>query len=198
MCNREAFTLIEVLVSMAVLTFVASLILVNYPSLNESVGLTRGAQSIASAVRRAQVYGIAVKQYLGGEFPAYGIHFDIPQSDINYKLFADIFPYPGGNYNYDEGEGELVDTYSIPHPNYLSDLCVGTEAENPDCVPSCGFESLDIIFERPNPEVFLYAFGAVQGNVGPCKQAKIVLRSPQGREKSVLIWKSGQIQVPRQ
>src|SRR3989344_6847475 len=75
----RAFTLVELVVVLAIFTLISSVVLANHSRFNGSVLLGSLAYDIALSIREAQVYGLSVKQHTVagvGQFQiGYGIHF---------------------------------------------------------------------------------------------------------------------------
>ena len=60
----RGFTLIELMVTLAIFTIMTSVIMANYPGFNNKIALEVLAQDIALSIRQAQVYGISVRQQI--------------------------------------------------------------------------------------------------------------------------------------
>ncbi|MBI5138479.1 MAG: type II secretion system protein [Candidatus Vogelbacteria bacterium] len=102
--KREAsgFTLIELMVTLAIFVMMTTVVLGNYPKFNNKIALEMLAQNIALSIREAQVFGISIRatELNSSQLaPAYGIHFIGPEysgfksrsgQDVRkYILFAD-------------------------------------------------------------------------------------------------------------
>jgi type II secretory pathway pseudopilin PulG len=193
----SAFTLIEVLVAMAIIISVLTVVSIGYRDYADRANLNQGVQILASSIRRVQVYGIAVRERTagGGQFPSYGISLNMGSPD-RYRVFADM----DNDNRYDAGEE--METIVVPGPGYVWDICIETKAPSAGgCLlggSSCrstggSISGLEVLFKRPVPDVFLYDS---DGNpLNPCNDVEMVLRSPRGRQKQVVIWKSGQVAV---
>lgn len=185
----RGFTLVEMMVVMAIFVVISTVTLAGNSRFGGNVTLETLAYDIALSVRQAQVYGIAVRRFdVGGsDFSrAYGIHID-SATPTTYQLFADI----SGNGLYacpeaDPAACELVQNTTLQGGFTISDLCV-RPVDQPEM---CGMTSLNIVFKRPEPDAFIRTDG-----VTTYERARIVIRSPQGSEASVLIELAGQISV---
>ena len=181
-CGRTGFTLIELLVTISIFTAISLAMFTNYPRFRENISLKRTAQKIALSVRQAQVYGLSVKEIAAGSrvFPGYGVHFaiDRPKSFI---LFKDI---DNGN-DYD-GEAEKDEQFIIQTNDKISDLCGNRKTFPPG---SCGLTQLDIVYLRPKSDVTL------KGEGSNFADAEVVIKSPNGAEKTIVIWSTGRIGV---
>jgi len=180
--RRQGFTVIELIVSVAVLLVITTLILAKFPNFNDSVSLKKTVQDVALEIRQAQVYGLGVREFQsgGGLYPGYGVHFDVA-SPGSFILFADI----NGDNAY-SGSSEDVESFKIQTGEKVSSICA-----NEKTLPSagCAFSRADIIFWRPNPFVILKADGSSFSDL------EIKLTSPRGQTKKVVILSSGQISV---
>lgn len=181
-CRQAGFTIVELIVTTSILVIVSTLIFANYPKFRENVSLKKTAQEIALTIRRAQTYGLSVREFRQGTgiFPGYGVHFDIAYPD-SFVLFADI----NGNNAYD-GTTEDIESLKIQTNEKLSSLCTNVKTSPPG---SCGFNKIDIIFFRPKPLVTIKADGS------DFFDAEIKIVSPRGQIKTIVILSSGQISV---
>ncbi len=213
----KGYTLMEVIVATGIITIVLATVLASYPRLTDMVNLQRGVQLLALNIRRAQVYGIVVKENPvgSGEFPAYGIHFDFNDPALGnlgcaathtcnaaYYLFADSWPpivppaeTPGNN-KYDSGQGEVLLTEKVPSPGYIFQLCSNLKSgASVNCPSDCNMTGMDIVFRRPVPDIYLSS--SPPARIG-CSDVEIQVKSPRGFQKQVVIWRTGQIAVENQ
>lgn len=179
---RQGFTLIELMISVSILVIVSTLILASYPKFSDNADLTLAARTVVSSIRAAQFYGIGVKEFGPGEFPAYGVYFG-PLPAVSYIVFADV-----DENNQWSGSSERVETQSILKRGYIDNggLC-GKENGQPI---DCSLSGLNIIFKRPYPDIFLYGDNTSQG---PYDYVEITISSTRGNTKKVVVWKSGQV-----
>jgi prepilin-type N-terminal cleavage/methylation domain-containing protein len=175
--NSGGFTLVELLATIAIMTIITSLVLAHYPRFGDKLALERTVQEIALAVREAQVYGTGILGAGGGFQAGYGVHFDtsLPNSFI---LFADT----NGNNFYTPGEE--VTTYTIETKNKIDRICINEKQGSLDC----SITSMDIVYNRP--KLF-----ASMNNDGSISDTEIVVSTPNGDEKMVVVWQMGQIAV---
>jgi len=190
------FTLVELMVVTGIFVVITSLILANNTRFGGAVLLENLAYDIALSVRRAQVYGIAVRRFGEDDFSAgYGVNFTIGTPAV-YILFADIYPISTGNGIYEPVQSELVDSVSIQGGYRIIDLC----ATSPNSLSeTCGLTALDILFKRPEPGAFISKNG-ISGIANPAalqEKGRIILESPRGNKTSVIVEASGQIAVEK-
>lgn len=168
--------------AVSILIVITILIFSNYPRFRENISLKKTAQEVALTIRQAQTYGLSVREFQPGSniYPGYGVHFALSSSD-SFILFADL----NGNSAYD-GSGEEVEAFKIQTSERISSLCA--HEKNPPSA-GCSFNSMDIIFFRPNPLITLKANGVLYSDV------EIKLISPREQIKTVVVLSTGQISV---
>lgn len=192
--TERGFTLIELIVVTAILGLISALVFANNNRFGGVVLLENLAYDVGLSVRKAQVYGIAVRRFGVEEFGSgYGVRFDLADPNT-YVLFADV--YPSGNENglYDPAQGELVESNTVQGGFRIADLCsvpLGASAE------TCGRSVLDILFKRPESDAYI-SINGISGLITPSalqEQGRIIFESPRGDRTSVIIEATGQISV---
>lgn len=183
--KNAGFTLVELLVSIAIFAVVTSVAVVNHTDFNGSVLLTNLAYEIGLSVREAQIYGITVKGTAldATKFDSgYGMRFDM-STPTRYYLFEDRTP---PDHYCDTTEcgaiyDNVIETFYIQRGNRISKICV-----DGDCSPSI----LDISFVRPNPDAYIRVNGTSFGKAEIC-----VLSPVAGTARKVVVESTGQISV---
>ncbi len=165
--------MIELLIVLAIIALITAVVLARYRSFNSTVLLRDLAYEVALSVREAQVLGISVRGQGGVFTDAYGVHFT---SGTTYTSFID----EDDNGRYDMGED--LSSYTIGQGNAITDLCAET---------TCGLDSLDVLFRRPEPDALFFTDPAVS----PIGSARVVLGGQDGGTRAVRIWSTGQIAV---
>ncbi len=191
----RGFTLIELVVSIAIFGLMTALVVAKYGNFNQSVLLTNLAYDVALTVRTAQTYGLSVKSSANDVAPgdsgsfryAYGVHFSTSaggESEREIRLFSDF----DENQAY-SGTTEDVSVYTIGRGAIISDLCAGMSSS---CSP--GYAELDILFKRPDPNATICAFG--DSNPGCDKKyTEITVQATDGSTRTVSVRANGQISV---
>ncbi len=144
--RRGGFSLVELMITLAIVFLVTGMALVKYSSFNYTVLLKSQAYELALDIRQAQVFGISASGQTGTFNQAYGIYIDLGVSSLNYQLFQDITP--GTQYRYNNGEA--VGLVNSIDPRFtISQIC--------DQANSCTTSgNASIAFKRPNFDAILY------------------------------------------
>lgn len=193
---NHGFTLVEVLVSLSIVSLIMATVLFNYSTFNNNLTLTSSGQELAISIRQAQTYGLTVKEVTpgGGQFnSAYGIYFDPTSEPSNYYIFADI----DGDKKYDVGNGcrsgntECIEKFDLRNNIKISAIC-----DEIACPPESSVRKMNVTFLRPNPDAGIYfTNNGGQIKVGPSLTGKIILISPHGKTLTVVVESTGQVLV---
>lgn len=187
------------IVVVGIIALISGLVLVNNNSFSGNVLLQNLAYDIALSVRQAQVYGISVQRFNGVFGSAYGMHFQVDSgSGSTYALFADALAPVDGLYDCPSpgtASCELVQSTNVGQGYRISAVCA-TSASGTE---QCGTQ-LDITFKRPEPDACIALGGESPLNAsgictGGAASARIVVSSPQGKTKDVVVDVNGQISV---
>ena len=197
--RRRGFTLIELVVSMAIFVIISSVVIVSQRRFGGNILITNLAYDVALSVRQAQVYGISVRRaagaILGQEYTrSYGIHFG---STGYYVLFVDIDG--DGQYNtLADNNGtrctpasECVSIFKLEQGNTIKRFCADTDCFGKN--ENGYIDQLDILFHRPDPEPIVH--GIKTNIMKTYASASIMVSSPQSVTKSVTVGASGQISI---
>jgi prepilin-type N-terminal cleavage/methylation domain-containing protein len=214
LCSRRSssrgFTLIELLVVISIMAVITAALLLNQSRFDSSTLLRSLAYSVALSVRQSQIYGSSVLgtsvasqsnctgTYVSGlcYANAYGVHFTNGSS--SYILFADL----NNNGTYDSGTDAIVKTFTFSTGYGIADLCAtpligGT----PVCFSGGTFNTLDVVFHRPNPEACFSSSAnptaCAPGGVQAYSQIKITLSNlaDPSNTRSVTATQTGEIAV---
>lgn len=142
--NNQGFTLVELIVSSAVIIIVFSYVLANFRGAGQA-NLQLAVQKTVNDIREAQTMGLSGKIF-NGVVPAvspvggYGIKISQCTSDCSYDLFADL----NGNVDKDANETIGSFTRSMPGKNFIEKICYSVEAVPimPPCTNVPAWQSL--------------------------------------------------------
>ena len=210
--GMKGFTLIELIVSIAIFAFMTALVMSKYGSFNQNTLLTNMAYDMAITIRTAQSYGLSVKSADASNniFSApYGIHFDMSNSNNDkFILFAD--KNPDYRYNANSTDDEAITKYTLNSGVKIASICLGSSLN--DCGVSNNLlgpgDKIDIRYKRPNPDAMFDCNGSAGGvcqvnniasptyNLNPEPVAIITLTSSDGNNREyVFVRRNGQISV---
>jgi len=178
-------------VSISILVMISSVLLFNYNSFNNKVGLDMLAHQVAQWIRDAQVAAMSVRTSGGTLFPGYGLHFDANVPD-RFVYFADI----DGDREYDALEEERI--IRFPKGTTIVSLCgetSGAAVISPCVSPFGKSERFDLVFIRPNPDMIIS--GDRNGVLFPLQysRALITLSTVKGYRRTIEAWTTGQIVI---
>ena len=199
------FTLIEMLVSVAIVTIIMSVILYDYSTFNDNLALSSAGQEMAILIRQAQTYGLSVKGVSGANIDqqfnsAYGIDFNSSptnNNNIRYYVFADL----NGDKDFDPsvdnkcglGGGECIEKTNLRDGVIIEKVC--STGNGMTCVNPGSAQIMDITFKRPNPDAY-FSFNDGRNTIsGTYNSGKIILLSPKGHRIIVTVESTGQVMV---
>jgi prepilin-type N-terminal cleavage/methylation domain-containing protein len=201
--KEKGFSLMELLVVIALLIIILSVSLFNYDNFGKDVELENAVYSVALAVREAQVFGVnkALKEVetpvssFGGDY-GYGVYFNKQESEssnADYKKFLLYIDDESTNNKIFGGDacsgtGECYSQIYLTKGNYISSIKV--KDSNGNITPT-GF--VNIYFKRPNPDATILTDGSTE-----YASAQITISSPGGTySRCVKVGNAGDITISR-
>ncbi len=171
------FTLIEMIVVIAIFGIVTTIILANLPTFRDRSSLDLVAQEVAINIRGAQVFGASgrVQEVVGK--PTYRITFN-PSDKQSFSLVL--------------LNGKFNETYRLSGGFEIESVCL---SNTQDTLCSPGSQLIGIQFTRPKLEPQFYNGDTLDDSA---VEANIVIRSLRSKEtRLVKVWKNGQISVTK-
>ncbi len=206
----SGFTLIELIVVLAIITVILGIAFTSQSSFNRSLILANTAYDIGLTFRSSETYGIATRAAGTDVNTGYGLHFMKQSPNNSFIFFEDSYPplpqssacHPNtlgsdtpaakpGDCVYTLGRDIQTSTYSLNNGITIADFCV-RNGSSWSCANShgAGLSSLDVVFARPNPTPFMSANGSY---VSGYNEACLSLTSSSGGARYVSVSASGEI-----
>ncbi len=192
--SQNGFTLVELLISVGIITVVSTIVLLKYSSFDSGVLLKNTAYEVALALREAQAKSVSGSHDGGGDarYP-FGVTFTPDSKKYTIFRFASSTGDPyydvGGAGSYATG----LSTTTIERSMYVTDVCVN--AGSTDACAVDGVTRLDISFRRPEFRALFHAEGYT-GDQSDIQSAKIKVGSTNGTDVFVVeVSRLGQISV---
>lgn len=211
---KKGFTLIEMLMVLAIFTILTSVVMYNYAEFNSKTIMSNMAYEIALTVRQAQVYSLGVRGQVGANSfdNRYGVYFNTSNGGKEFAFFFDRKPtgeeaVPDGWCEGDEGEpnclsciagenGECLEKVTLTRDIFISKICLSNGIDPIDTIGNCkegdSEEDVSVTFDRPNPDAKIRvdsAVGYLNKNLG------LVVKNNFGNQRAVIIRSTGQISV---
>ena len=198
--NIRGFSLIELMISMAIFLFMTTVMLYEYPDSVMRINLANLTHKFALLIREAQVRGSAIDSK-NSAVSGYGVY--VTSSNKSQIIFFSDFPNGtlvngiliGDSVYSTNPVDEMASVLNLPNGYSIAKLCLGNGWPfTCDNSLSPNLTSLTISFQRPNPQALIYANNTTLSTLGG---ACFELRSPKapniGHIRSVQIYNSGRI-----
>lgn len=208
----RGFTLVEMMVVLAIIVIVTVIALLGQSSFNRSLVLTETAYTIAFSIRQAQFLGISGRTVAGSADAGYGVFFADSQT-TSYRMFADTIPARTGNIQsasvcpgrsvasgqeakpgdcIRNNQTEDVTTYNLNNGFKIAKFCGIYSNGTEECNGT--INSLNITYLRPNTQ------STIVGTRGGLRYlysgARIHVVSPDGAaERCITVSKAGHVSV---
>lgn len=180
------FSLVELIVVVAIFLIVAGVVLFNQNRFSSNVSINNFAYNVALDIRKAQIYGLLVREESAGAGfdSGYGVRF---QKDGEGIIYARFFADENNDGEYD-GSGESIGIFDFAEGNAVSDVCT-TRCLNS---ASSSIDYVDITFKRPDPDA------SIKDSLGSGERNNVLItvRSALGdKTKNIIVLNTGQISV---
>lgn len=129
---KKAFTLIEILITIAIIIIFTTLTVVSFGPGRQNLALIRSAYKLSQDIRRTCEMALSSKEFQGSIPKKYGLYFE--RDSNSYILFVDM----NGNNQYEEAEK-------------IEEIFLESKVK----ISSLSFNPLTITFEPPDPLIFI-------------------------------------------
>ncbi len=214
----RGFTLVEMMVVLAIISVITSIALVGQGEFNRSILLTDTAYTVALSFREMQSYGLSSRTFNGVQNAGYGAYVNSATTD-SYVLFADTADADSVDRNtyatnclfggtgtpeskpsdciYTAGSDGIVETYKFSRGFRISNFCGKSGANrycSTDTSPNIPLTEMNMVFLRSNTESAILA--KRNGVWTPLTSAEVYLQSYDGTStKGICVSRVGQISV---
>lgn len=165
--------MIEIIVSIAIISLLIGVFLVNYRGTDRRNNLSLSAQDLVSSIRLAQNNTLGSVEY-AGSVPdgGWGVHFDLSSSTKAFYIFADM----NANMEMETGGSmEIFDRIELPQGVSFASTTIGNQA--------------DVTFLPPDPITNIWDGSSTSTYI------RIQLNDQEGNRKVVLVNLFGLIEV---
>jgi prepilin-type N-terminal cleavage/methylation domain-containing protein len=199
---HRGFTLVEMIVSVAIFVMLTSVLLFNYNNFNSRLNLDILAHQIAQWNRDTQVSAMSVRpsRTSVNSFSGFGLHFD-RTTPTSFIYFADLdgdkrYDAPGAGKKCGDTGEECEKVINILKGNRIETICGLTAPAHAQGACPTGLEAVqmfDIVFTRPNPDARVT--GVVSGTPYQYSHADITVTTPNKYRRTIQVWTTGQVSV---
>lgn len=205
----RGFTMLELMISIAIIGVMSTVILIDYPESVVKVNLANLNHKIALLIREAQIRGSSVDSRNStndNAIAGYGIYVELDKNDtaIIFNDYAEVGNYVNGiqvgdgRYSSSSPLDETSSLISLRKRYTFSKLCVGNgypficNNDETEGVPI--INSMTVSFKRPNPRALFYINNDATSTMGgACLEIVSPQHPAEGHERSVRIFSSGMI-----
>lgn len=180
--KTKGFSLPELIVSVAIVTIIAGVIVVNQSSFNRRVTLTNLSHELAFVFREAQLNAVNVRPTESSYDVGYGVRVDYTEGN----LFT--FANRDGVMTYNQNNDTLLNTIDLPSGFEIQSLCYeGGTTEG--CLLA---NRIDIVFTRPSLAASIAAHDGSSWR-GATRAVVTIANTVTEEHRRIIIESSGQI-----
>lgn len=198
----QAFTLVELMVSIGIMAIVLGISISGAPSAIMRLALSDNTYQTELLIREAQLQGSAINS-VNDTYGGTGVYFNLATSSLSIK-FRDkvVIANPPkaiavGNGLYDQAApDEKNSTLALTNRNRIAKLCVASGAGPLTCYDNSvtPLKTLTVSFSRPKQTAHIYLDDSTSTDYTTACIELDSLRAPEkGYVRSILVYKSGMI-----
>ncbi|GIW68461.1 MAG: hypothetical protein KatS3mg099_409 [Candidatus Parcubacteria bacterium] len=188
--NRPGFSLVELLVSIAVFSFILLAVFAGTTGARDTQRVEQTAHNAALFIKKAQSLGVGTGKFSGSAELPYGVFAAAGQP---LRLFVD----ENRDFHYTSGVDTVVDSFAWQEPIRLLDVCVADEASGG--VLRCakdGVKGAAVVFRRLLPDATINPSPSGAVSRSP-NRAAFLVGTTRGTNACVEVWVTGYTAVTR-
>ena len=199
------FTLIELMVTVSIMTIISSVIIYENSKFNSSILLTNLAYEGALFARQSQVFGLSSRATAGFTDIGYGLHFDLSKPR-EFVFFADTdvgLDFLGRSNKSSYQPGEEINIIGITNRNRILNICTRSGASwtcamDEGVTTDLNLSVASFAFIRPDPEPEFR--NAVKSQLNTAASLYVIFSNDTSTEdrRCLVVTNSGQISVKSQ
>ena len=214
----RGFTLIELIVVIAIMATISAIALLGNASFNHSILLSENTHNLATVMHNAQALGLSNQNVAGSSYENVGYGFNVTTAGTDtYTIFADLTPPPTqlggcfstdptlpdalpGDCRYNPGSDVLIRQYHLDRGFTIRRFCAASGATT-YCSdsPSFALASLDITFMPTRSGAVITGTDGSSGgfSIWHGSTATLYVQAPGGETRCVTVRDTGQILLPQ-
>lgn len=209
--RQAGFTLVELMVSISIFAVMTLVVMLKQSDFSGSTLLTNAAYEVALLIRKAQTYGLNVRELQLDNGTklfniGYGVHVEQQGGTPlrTFVLFADLPPNPSlpigsGNLpdgRYDPDTDIAIEELTLKKEFSVSQYCAHTPSGSDHDCYQAGMEWMDISFVRPNPEAKIKGqWGDEMGYRYARADITLAFNGDSSKSKTIRVEETGQISI---
>lgn len=196
--RSKGFTVVELAIVAGIMVMLTAAVFANFPKFNRELTVRREANKLALALRKAQTYALAVREFNSTyaddpfcttppvRFPPYGVSFAISDNK-KYLIFGDV----NCDNAYAPSSNEKVEVFNLAREVWIQSLT----GYGPTCLSGCSLNEANAVYKRPAPTVILSGRNGID-IYDELDRIEITLSIPsEGLSKKVIIRTTGQVSI---
>jgi len=196
--SEKGFTLVELLISIAIIGIITSIVLVKYNGFDSTTLLKGVAYEIALSLRDAQVKSVSVARAdATNPFDStYGISFAPGTKNYTAFRYEPVDENDRPVFDISTLKAFPINVFNIGRSMFVKEICFVDQTSPPDVCSSVASNHFDISFQRPEFKAIFYV-GGYSGDLENIESMKVKVSSPNNPTNVFIVEvsKLGQISV---